>query len=129
VRLAVARAAVEVAAGDPTAARPHLAEAVVAAVGTRDGPVIAGVVEVAATLALLEGSPATAARLLGVAETQRGAVDLGNPEVLAAYDRVRAVLGPEADEEVRRGAELPRDEGSAALAAYVGEQAAQVRRW
>jgi len=129
VRLATARAAVEVAAGDPAAARAHLAEAVAAAAATRDGPVIAGVAEVAVTLALAEGDPAAAGLLLGVAAAQRGAVDLGNPEVLAAYERVRAVLGPEADEQARRGLELARDEGSAALVAYADGQAAQMRRW
>jgi tetratricopeptide (TPR) repeat protein len=129
VRLTIACAAVEVAAGDPAAARVHLAEAVATAVATQDGPVIAGVAEAAAMLALAEGDPAAAGRLLGVAATQRGAVDVGNPEVQAAYDRVRAALGPAADEEVRRGLELARDEGCAALVAYAGEPAPQVRRW
>jgi hypothetical protein len=66
---------------------------------------------------------------VGLAAAQRGTVDRGNPEVLAAYDRVRAALGPEADDAVRRGSEVARDEGRAALVAYAGEPAAQVRRW
>jgi tetratricopeptide (TPR) repeat protein len=126
--LGLTSAAVELAAGDLAAARACLAEAVATSAETRDGPVIARVAEMAATLALAEGDPAAAGLLLGVAAAQRGAVDVGNPEVLAAYDRARA-LGPAADEAMRRGRELPRDEGCAALAAYVGEQAAQVRRW
>jgi tetratricopeptide (TPR) repeat protein len=119
--LAVAGAAVEVAAGDPAAARVCLAEAVAAAVETGDGPVIAGVAEVAVMLALAEGDRAAAGLLLGVAATQRGATDVGNPEVLA-------VLAAAADNAVQRGQELPRDEGLAALVAFVGGTA-QVRRW
>ena len=86
-----------------------------------DGPVVAVVAEVAAALALDEGDPESAGLLLGVAATQRGATDVGNPEVLAAHSAT-------ADDAVRRGLELPRDEGLAALVAYVGD-AAQVRRW
>jgi tetratricopeptide (TPR) repeat protein len=127
--LATVGTAVEVAAGDLRAARVHLAEAVSVAVAMRDGPVVAGVAEAAVMLALAEDDPAMAALLLGVAAAQRGAVDVGNPEVMAAYDRVRAALGREADEAVRRGRELPRDEGSAALVAYAGDPAGQVRRW
>ncbi|QYN38632.1 AAA family ATPase [Pseudonocardia sp. DSM 110487] len=127
--LCIASAAIEVAAGDLAAARACVTEAVAASVETRDGPVIARVAEVAATLALAEGDPAGASRLLGIAAAQRGAVDLGSPEVLASYDHVRAALGRAADEEVRRGLEMARDEGRAALVAYAGEQAAQVRRW
>jgi hypothetical protein len=87
------------------------------------------VAEVAARLALVEDDPVTAALLLGVAAVQRGAVDHGNPEVQGTYERVRAVLGADAEAAVRRGLELARDEGLAALAAYAGEPAAQVRRW
>jgi predicted ATPase/DNA-binding SARP family transcriptional activator len=123
-RLAVARTAVEVAAGDHPAARAHLAEAVAAAVETRDGPVVAGVAEVGARLALAEDDPVTAALLLGVAAVQRGAVDHGNPEVQGTYERVRAVLGADAEAAVRRGLELARDEGLAALVAYAGEPGA-----
>jgi predicted ATPase/DNA-binding SARP family transcriptional activator len=127
--LSLAGAAIEIAAGDPAAARACLAEAVAASVETRDGPVIARVAEVAATLALAEGDPAAAGRLLGVAAAQRGAVDVGNPEVHSAYERVRAALGREADEAVRGGRVLPRDEGCAALVAHAGTRDAQVRRW
>jgi hypothetical protein len=41
---------------------------------------------------------------------------------------VLAVLAAAADDAVRRGRELPRDEGLATLVAYVGDTA-QVRRW
>ncbi|GAA5140090.1 BTAD domain-containing putative transcriptional regulator [Pseudonocardia adelaidensis] len=126
---ATAGAAVELAAGDRAAARARLAIAAEAAADSVDGPVVAAVAEVAAALALDEGDPGTAGLLLGVAAMQRGATDVGNPEVLAAHDRVRAAMGAGADEAVRRGRELPRDEGLAALVAYVGDAAGQVRRW
>jgi predicted ATPase/DNA-binding SARP family transcriptional activator len=118
---ATAAAAIELAAGDRAAARAHLATAAKAATEAVDGPVVAVVAEVAAALALDEGDPESAGVLLGVAATQRGATDVGNPEVLA-------VLAAAADDAVRRGRELPRDEGLAALVAYVGDTA-QVRRW
>jgi predicted ATPase/DNA-binding SARP family transcriptional activator len=119
--LATAAAAVELAAGDRAAARAHLATAAKAAAEAVDGPVVAVVAEVAAALALDEGDPESAGLLLGVAATQRGATDVGNPEVLA-------VLAAAADNAVQRGQELPRDEGLAALVAFVGGTA-QVRRW
>jgi hypothetical protein len=54
--------------------------------------------------------------LLGIAAAQRGAIDRGNPEVLAAQSGVRAVLGPEAaDQLMRRGRELPRADGLVVL--------------
>ncbi|WP_170225776.1 BTAD domain-containing putative transcriptional regulator [Pseudonocardia cypriaca] len=127
--LIAAKAAVELAAGDRAAARAHLASAAKAAADTADGPVAAAVAEVAAALALDEGDPRTAALMLGVATSQRGATDVGNPEVLAAHDRVRAALGGAADDAVRSGRELPRDEGLAALVAYACGPAGQVRRW
>ncbi len=126
--MATADAAIELAAGDRAAARARLAHAAKAAAEAADGPVVAVVAEVAAALALDEGAPRTAGLLLGVAATQRGATDVGNPEVLVAHDGVRAALGTAADDAVRRGRELPRDEGLAALVAYVGDTA-QVRRW
>jgi hypothetical protein len=126
---ATTAAAVELATGDRSAARARLAVAATAAADSLDGPVVAMVAEVAAALALDEGDPRSAGELLGVAAAQRGATDVGNPEVLAAHDRVRAALGAAADGAVRRGRELPRAEGLAALIAYVGEPVGQVRRW
>ena len=115
--LAMTRAAIELAAGDRPATRAALTEAVAAAVESRDGPIAAGVAEVAALVALDEGDAECAGVLLGIAATQRGALDRGNPEVLVALDRVRDALGSAAAQDVvRRGRELPRDEGLAVLA-------------
>ncbi|GAA1185977.1 BTAD domain-containing putative transcriptional regulator [Pseudonocardia alaniniphila] len=115
--LAMTRAAVELTAGDRQAARAALAEAVTAAVESRDGPIAAAVAEVAVLVALAEGDAECAGLLLGIAAAQRGAIDRGNPEVLAALDRVRDALGSAAAQDaVRRGRELPRDEGLAVLA-------------
>jgi predicted ATPase/DNA-binding SARP family transcriptional activator len=114
--LAMTRAAVELAAGDRSATWAALSDAVAAAVEGRDGPVAAGVAEVAAQVVLAEGDAECAGMLLGIAAAQRGAVDRGNPEVMAAHDRVRDALGPAAAEwAVRRGRQLPRAEGMSAL--------------
>ncbi|GEL18783.1 BTAD domain-containing putative transcriptional regulator [Pseudonocardia asaccharolytica] len=118
--LAAAHAAVELTARDIAAGRARLAEAVAAAVESRDGPVTAMVAELAARFALRETDAATAGLLLGVAAAQRGTLDRGNPEVLAALDEVRDALGPAAaDEAVERGRALPRTEGLALLQAFI----------
>jgi predicted ATPase/DNA-binding SARP family transcriptional activator len=123
--LAMSQAAIEVAAGDLAAARRLMGVAAAAAVAGRDGPVAASVAEVGAGLLLAEGDPAGAALLLGVATKQRGALDRGNPDVIAVRSGVRAALRPvEADEIVRRGRELPREDGMAELTARLGPDGA-----
>jgi hypothetical protein len=92
-----------------------LAEAVTHAVESKDGPVTAAVAELAATHALAGHDPLAAATLLGVAAAQRGACDLGDPEVRATVDEVRGELGSELD----RGRALPRADGIALLQDYV----------
>jgi len=58
--------------------------------------------------------------LLGVGAAQRGASDLGDPEVRACLAGVRAVLGPDvADGEIERARALPRGDGVMALERYV----------
>jgi tetratricopeptide (TPR) repeat protein len=117
--IAASRAAVELAAADLPAARRQVVVAVEAAVEGRDGPVSAVVAEVAARLALAEGDAGRAATLLGVAATQRGAVDRGNPDVRATYREVRRVLGDAAAEEAeRRGREQARADGMRELSEY-----------
>lgn len=119
------RAEVELRAGDPDAASAPLADAVTAAVEGRDGPVSGMVAEVGAQLLLAVDDAEGAAVLLGVAHTQRGALDLGHPDVVAAVARVCDALGPAAAGEAeRRGRELSRDGGMAELARRVD----QVRR-
>ncbi|GAA3220611.1 BTAD domain-containing putative transcriptional regulator [Pseudonocardia petroleophila] len=118
-------AEVELRAGDPDAAGGPLADAVAAAVEARDGPVSGMVAEVAARLLLAVDDAEGAAVLLGVAHTQRGALDLGHPDVVAGVARVRDALGPAAAGEAeRRGRELSREGGLAELQRAVD----QVRR-
>ncbi len=110
------RTAVELGAGDLAAAAAALHAAVAMAVEGRDGPIAAAVADVAARLALTRGEAERAATLLGIAAAQRGAVDLGSPEVVAAHAGVRAALGaPGAERAVRHGRELPKEEGMALL--------------
>ena len=95
-----------------------LAEAVAHTVESRDGPVTAVVAELAAAHAVAD-DPATAAVLLGVGAAQRGASDLGDPDVRATVAAVRAALGAAAaDAAVARGRALPRADGVALLQDY-----------
>jgi predicted ATPase/DNA-binding SARP family transcriptional activator len=61
----------------------------------QDRPSIAAATEALADLALADGRPADAARLLGYAAAVRGAPDLGNPDVRRAAAAARAVLDGE----------------------------------
>jgi predicted ATPase/DNA-binding SARP family transcriptional activator len=63
----------------------------------QDRPAIAGVAEALADLALAEGRPADAARLLGYAAAVRGAPDQGNPDVRRVETTARAALDGEYD--------------------------------
>ncbi len=106
------------AAGDRAAAAELLAEAVAAAIESRDGPVTAAVAEMAAAHVLAD-DPATAAALLGVGAAQRGASDLGDPEVRATITAVRAALGEAAaDAAVAHARALARSDGVALLQDY-----------
>jgi predicted ATPase/DNA-binding SARP family transcriptional activator len=106
------------AAGDREAAARLLADAVAHTVESRDGPVTAVVAELAAAHAVAD-DPETAAVLLGVGAAQRGASDLGDPDVRATVAAVRAALGAAAaDAAVARGRALPRPDGVALLQDY-----------
>jgi predicted ATPase/DNA-binding SARP family transcriptional activator len=61
----------------------------------QDRPAIAAATEALADLALADGRPADAARLLGYAAAIRGAPDLGNPDVRRAEATARAALDGE----------------------------------
>jgi predicted ATPase/DNA-binding SARP family transcriptional activator len=92
-RLAVSR-------GQLAEARGLLAEAFRLALAAepplaQDRPAIAGATEALADLALADGRPADAARLLGYAAAVRGAPDLGNPDVRRAEAAARAALDGE----------------------------------
>ena len=84
----------------------------------RDGPVTAAVAEMAAAHVLAD-NPATAAALIGVGAAQRGASDLGDPEVRATITAVRAALGEAAaDAAVAHARALARPDGVALLQDY-----------
>ncbi|MFC4945718.1 BTAD domain-containing putative transcriptional regulator [Pseudonocardia sp. GCM10023141] len=119
--LDLARTLVELDAGATDAARAALADAVAVALQSRDGPVTAAAAEAAAQVALHTGDASCAAMLLGVATAQRGMLDVGNHEVVAALAEVRAALGrAAADAAITKAAELPRADGLVLLAEATG---------
>jgi predicted ATPase len=87
------RGLVEAAAGDLAAARELHAAALAMAVGSEDSPVIAMTLVGIADLALREGDPARAARMLGAADGIRGSADQSVPEVRRVTAACRAALG------------------------------------
>ncbi|RTL63107.1 MAG: AfsR/SARP family transcriptional regulator [Pseudonocardiaceae bacterium] len=116
----IVRYRVEVAAGDVEAAAASLDRALDEAIASHDGPVAALVVEYGAQFALARGDADAAGLMLGVALAQRGTLDHGNPDVVAVVDGVRDALGPAAaDDALRRGRDLPRPDGLAAVRARV----------
>jgi predicted ATPase/DNA-binding SARP family transcriptional activator len=82
-----------IAQGDPVAARKYVAEVFHAVRDVGDRPVQATAAEALAAIALAEGEPERAARLLGLAEAVRGVADLGNPDSVDTTRAVRAALG------------------------------------
>jgi predicted ATPase/DNA-binding SARP family transcriptional activator len=92
-----------VSGGQLPEARAFLAEALGLALAAepplvQDRPAIAGVTEAVADLALADGRPADAARLLGYAAAIRGTADRGHPDVRAAEAAARNALGGEYEE-------------------------------
>ena len=86
-----------VSCGQLPEARKVLAEAFRLALAAeppliQDRPAIAGVTEALADLALADGRPADAARLLGYAAAVRGAADQGNPDVRRVETAARTAL-------------------------------------
>jgi tetratricopeptide (TPR) repeat protein len=112
------------AAGDREEAAALLARAVAHAAESKDGPVTAAVAERAAAHALADGDPHTAAALLGVAAGQRGALDVGDPDVRVTLDAVGAALGAAVlDAVVAEACARPRADGVARLGDYVRARA------
>ncbi|MFC5750042.1 ATP-binding protein [Actinomadura rugatobispora] len=87
------RAQLDAEHGDVDAARARLREALADAVQAVDHPIAAQVLTGHAFLAIGEGDPARAARLLGAAHGVRGARDLSQPETRAIEDAAREALG------------------------------------
>ncbi|TDD50120.1 BTAD domain-containing putative transcriptional regulator [Saccharopolyspora elongata] len=115
-RIASARMANRLAAGDAAGARVLLPSAVTAAFAHRD---IAPAAQQLAMLLRLEGDPVGAATALGMSQTIRGAFDHGDPELRELVTELARRLGQaEYDEAYRRGAEMPRHEALDRLTAY-----------
>jgi predicted ATPase len=86
-------ALVEAEDGDLALARRHHTEAVLLALASSDQPVIAMVLVGVADLAMREGDPDRAARLIGAADGIRGDVDRSVPDVQRVTTETRAALG------------------------------------
>jgi predicted ATPase len=110
------RAALAVDTGDLDAARSFLAEAIPLALGTRDSPVIAGMLSCRARLAQAMGEQARAAEHLGQAAAIMGVLDLSHPDVVASAGELRAALGAAFDRHYTGGLNQPREEILADLA-------------
>jgi predicted ATPase/DNA-binding SARP family transcriptional activator len=107
---------VSAARGDLAAGRGYLAEALRLGLACGDRPVIADVADALATLAVADGQPARAARMLGLAAATRGLPDRGSPDVAAAESAARAGLGQRYDRAYAATAGLSPDAATAALA-------------
>jgi hypothetical protein len=115
-----------VACGQLPEAREVLAEAFRLALAVepplvQDRPAIAGVTEALADLALADGRPADAARLLGYAAAVRGAPDRGNPDVRRAEAAARAALRGEYDGLYVQAANVSADAAVTEVTALAGE--------
>jgi len=115
-----ARGHIDVVTGDLGAARDRHDQALRVALTTRDRPVVARVVVLAAAIALAEGDPARAAELLGKAEVLRGMPDQADLDLRRVAAAARAALGDQGFTlATGRGAARPREQVLAALAAAV----------
>ncbi|MFC7327389.1 BTAD domain-containing putative transcriptional regulator [Marinactinospora rubrisoli] len=111
---AVARARVELDAGDTALARRLLSAAWHAPGPLRDSATQAAILEQLAELAIAAGEPESAARLLGHADGARGVPNRTVPAVLAVRDAARARLGEARFTELHRRAEAATGEERAA---------------
>ncbi|WP_431047224.1 BTAD domain-containing putative transcriptional regulator [Streptomyces sp. P1-3] len=113
-RIASARMANLLAAGDTVRARELLPRTIRAAFAHRD---IAPAAQHLARLLLAEGDPAGAATALGMSQAIRGAFDDGAPELRELATALARRLGQAAyDQAYRRGAEMPRQDALDRLA-------------
>jgi predicted ATPase len=91
---------------DPEVARTHHAEALDLALASRHAPTIALVVVGIADLALRQGKPDDAARLLAASVAVRGGPDLSNPDAIRVERAARAALGDEFADAAQRGRDV-----------------------
>ena len=120
-----ARGHIEVATGDLDAARDRLRTRPCGSpLATRDRPVIARVLGLAAAIALAGGDAGRAGELLGTAEVLRGMPDEADVDLRRVREAARAALGDRGFAlAFGRGAARPREEVLAALAAEVSSAA------
>jgi ATP/maltotriose-dependent transcriptional regulator MalT len=115
---------IEVAAGRLQDARDRYGQALEVALATRDRPVIARVLGLAAAIDLAGGDAGRAGELLGTAEVLRGMPDEADVDLRRVREAARAALGDRGLAlAFGRGAARPREEVLAALAAEVSSAA------
>jgi predicted ATPase/DNA-binding SARP family transcriptional activator len=103
-RVLAERGSLETMEGDLESARARHAEALAVAVRTAHAPTVAQVLVGVADLALHQGLPEEAARLLAASTAVRGAPDLSSPDAARVEKATRAALGGrEFTEAARRG--------------------------
>ncbi|MEU7866282.1 BTAD domain-containing putative transcriptional regulator [Dactylosporangium sp. NPDC049140] len=106
-----ARAEIDLARGEPGAARARLVDAMAFALGARDMPVVGKVAVTVAGLATALGDPERGAATLGAAQRLAGARDASNADWTGRLAALRAELGEEAFETaLARGMSMPRAE-------------------
>ncbi len=114
--ITMGRAVIDLATGDPEAARRRTADALAMALSAMDAPIIAQVLAIGSGgLAFAEGRLIETAEILGAAEAVRGTSDLSLPDIADLTDRTRAALGPEFDPAFQRGRTWTLDETLARL--------------
>ena len=110
-----ALARIELEAGDPAAGYAGAQKALHLAKSSHDMPVVAFAGLVLAHLALAEGDPENAARLLGASDSVRGAPDLSDPEARELITAARDAIGERAELALAEGRRLPRPDAIALL--------------
>jgi predicted ATPase/DNA-binding SARP family transcriptional activator len=100
-------------------AHEHAALAWELALGSHDMPIVAMVGVKLAELVLASGEPALALRLLGAADSVRGAPDLSDPRAAALVAAAGAAVGDGFDSELAAGRATPRAEALALLQQHV----------
>ncbi|WP_426506854.1 BTAD domain-containing putative transcriptional regulator [Dactylosporangium sp. McL0621] len=106
-----ARAEIDLARGEPGAARARLVDAMAFALGARDMPVVGKVAVTVAGLAAALGDPERGAATLGAAQRLAGARDASNADWTGRLAALRDELGEEAFKTaLARGMSMPRAE-------------------
>ena len=117
----LAKAQLDIAAGDLDGVQELLVNAYRLARSSRDMPIIAMVAVGTADLLGSQGDAQRAAVLLGAAEVLRGSPDTGNPDVVRVSELLRTTLSPtDFDSYVAKGTNQTKDEALEMVAAQLG---------